>query len=421
MQPTPSIQSTTDHLFRTESGKMVAALTALLGFGQLPVIEDLVQDTLLQAMHTWQFKGIPENPAAWLHKVARNRAIDHLRRKSRWEDISSRYAHLLRSEYSLAATVQDVFRDEEMKDSTVRMMFACCHPSINVESQVAIALKLLCGLSATEIARAFFTNRETIDKRIYRATQRLRSQQIDFDLPPPIALKERLQPVLHCLYLLFNEGYNSSSADRLIREDLCSEAMRLAYHLTGHPATNVPQTNALLALFCFQSSRFRARTGTEGAIILLEQQDRSLWYRPLIARGFQFLQEAAHPFEVSTYHLEAAIASLHAAALSFADTNWKAIYGLYEKLFQLQPEPVVALHRAIAAGYAIGPETALAQLFAIKGLEKYYLYFAAIAEMYALLKKSNDSIGYYKKAIHWAQTQQERRLMQQKIELVLAQ
>jgi RNA polymerase sigma factor (sigma-70 family) len=410
-----------DHLFRTESGRMIAALTGLLGFGQLPVIEDLVQDTLLQAMHTWQYKGVPGNPGGWLHRVARNKAIDYLRRKKKWEDISSRYLHLLQSEYTLATAVQDVFGEEEIRDSTVRMLFACCHPAIAVESQIAVSLKTLCGLSVAEIARAFFTSNETISKRIYRATEKLRSENIAFELPPPTALKARLQPVLHCLYLLFNEGYNSATGDQLIREDLCREAMRLAYQLTLHPATNMPQTNALLALFCFQSSRLKARTGAQGSIILLEQQDRSLWFRPLIAQGFKFLDQAGHPFEISAYHLEAAIASLHASASSFANTDWQSIYRLYDLLHHLQPGPVVALHKAIACGYAKGPEQALAALFAIEGLESYYLYFAAIAEMYALMKQQKEAILWYEKAIGLAYSPPEQDLMRNKIDALLLQ
>ena len=421
MNQTDPIHQAADHLFRTESGRMVAALTGLLGFGQLHEIEDLVQDTLLQAMHTWRYKGIPDNAPAWLHRVARNKAIDYLRRKKRWEDISSQYVHLLQSEYTLSATVQDVFGEQEIRDSTVRMLFACCHPSIAVESQVAVSLKILCGLSVDEIARAFFTNSETISKRIYRATEKLRSENISFDLPPLPALKDRLQPVLHCLYLLFNEGYNSASSDQLIREDLCREAMRLAYQLTLHPATNMPQTNALLALFCFQSSRLKARTGTHGSIILMEQQDRSLWYRPLIAQGFRFLDQAAAPFEVSAYHLEAAIASLHASASTFAATDWQSIYRLYGMLYHLKPAAAVALHKAIAAGYAVGPEQALKELFIIEGLETYYLYFAAIAEMYALLKQQQQAIAWYEKAIGLAQSTSEQALLRQKIQLLLLQ
>ena len=283
-----SVQQTVDHLFRHEAGKMVAVLSGLLGLQHLQTAQDIVQDTLLQALNVWRYKGLPANPAAWLYRVARNKAIDFVRREKTFKAIKPQVSYLLQSEYTLATTVTQYFSEEEIADSQLRMIFACCHPAIPVDSQMALALKTLCGLSVSEIAKAFLKDEEAISKRIYRAKEKIRTQGIELELPPPSQLPKRFDAVLHSLYLLFNEGYNSSHPDQLIREDLCHEAMRLAYLLTQNKATNLPRTNALLALFCFQASRLQARLDEGGNIILLKYQDRSKWYRPLIQKGYTF-------------------------------------------------------------------------------------------------------------------------------------
>jgi RNA polymerase sigma factor (sigma-70 family) len=414
---TPVLQ-TVDHLFRHEAGKMVAVLAKLLGWQHMELAEDMVQDCLLQAMHTWAFKGMPDNPAAWLHRVARNKAIDYLRRQKRWETISPQYAHSLQVEYNITATVEQQF--EAIEDNMLSMLFACCHPCLTTEAQIALALKTLCGLSSAEIARAFLTTEETIAKRIYRAREKLRLQGIALELPHSSHLPHRLQAVLHCLYLLFNEGYNASHPDRLIREELCEEAMRLTFLLTHHPLTATPRTYALLALFCFQASRFEARLLNPATVIVLQQQDRSLWHRPLIAQGFSFLEQAAEPFEVSTYHLEAGIASMHAAAFSFEQTNWQTIYQLYNTLYALQPTPMVALNKAIAAAYAMSPGEGLVQLNALQGLEKHYLYHAAIAEMYCLLQQKDRAVRAYEEALQLVHTRPERQLLLTKMSKCLS-
>jgi RNA polymerase sigma-70 factor (ECF subfamily) len=314
-QSLPHIHQAVDHLFRHESGKMIAVLTKLLGLQHLELAQDIVQDSLLQAMNTWSYKGLPDNPAGWLYRVARNKAIDHLRREKSWSTISPQYAYLLESTHT--STADPLFEAHAIEDSMLRMLFACCHPSITVESQLALALKTLCGLTNAEIAKAFLTNEDTIAKRIYRAREKMRTQNVQLELPAASQLQSRLHTVLHCLYLLFNEGYNAAHPNRLIREELCEEAMRLAYLLTQHSLTALPRTYALLALFCFQASRLQARIDDHGNIILLQQQNRDHWYRPLIDKGFEYLELAAEPFELSPYHIEAGIASLHAAAPSF--------------------------------------------------------------------------------------------------------
>ncbi|MGZ8537430.1 MAG: RNA polymerase sigma factor, partial [Flavisolibacter sp.] len=340
LQPTQTIHQTIDHLFRTESGKMISVLSKLLGLQHLDKAQDIVQDTLIQAMNTWSFNGLPENPSAWLYQVAKNKAIDILRREKKFKEISPKYCYLLQTEYTLTSTDNKLFSEDEIEDSLLKMIFACCHPAIAPESQIALALKTLCGLSTLEIAKAFLTNEETIAKRIYRAKEKIRLENIELEIPFAEEIANRLNSVLQSLYLLFNEGYNSSQPDFLIREELCEDAMRLNYLLTGYQITNRPKTKALLALMCFQASRLQSRLDDKGNIVLLKYQDRNKWFRPLIEKGFYYMEASIEEYETSTYHLEAAIASLHATARSFEETDWKGILFLYDKLYEMHPTPV---------------------------------------------------------------------------------
>lgn len=410
-----NIQKLADHLFRHESGKMVAVLSRVLGLQNIEAAEDIVQDTLLQAMSSWGYGQIPDNPSAWLYRVARNKAIDLLRREKRFKEITPQYAYLLQSEYTLSPAVNNLFLENEIEDSQLRMIFACCHPSIPEESQIALTLKTLCGLSAHEIAKAFLTTEETVSKRIYRAKEKIQAGKIELEVPQGNELSVRLNTVLKSLYLFFNEGYNSSHPDELIREDLCREAMRLCYLLASHPLTALPRSNALLALMCFQSSRLNARMDDKGNIIVLKYQDRSKWSRQLIQQGLDLLETAAEPFEVSTYHLEAAIASVHAAAPSFEQTDWKSIYHLYEMLYELQPNPVVAMNKAIASSYAISRQNALAELQKIKGLEHHHLYFASMGEIHFDMNEKEKARSYFEKALSLTSSASEQQLLLKKI------
>lgn len=410
-----TVSQLADHLFRHESGKMVSVLSRLLGLQNLEAAQDIVQDTLLQAMNSWGYEGVPENPSAWLYRVARNKAIDFLRREKKFREISPQYAYLVQSEYALVPTVNNLFLEDEIEDSQLRMIFACCHPVIPEDSQIALILKTLCGLSVEEIARAYLTTEETIAKRIYRAKEKIRSNAIALEVPMGEELPVRLDAVLKSLYLLFNEGYNSSHPAALVRSDLCAEALRLCYLLSEHPLTNFSRTAALVALFCFQSSRLSTRLDDKGNIVLLQFQDRSKWNRELIQRGFHYLDMATEGKDIVPYHMEAAIASIHAAAPSFEQTDWKSIYHLYDALYKMEPGPIVALNKAIASSYAISRENALNELLKIKGLEKYYLYYASTGEIYFDLDKKQQAKAYFEKALQLTTSGSERQLLLEKI------
>jgi RNA polymerase sigma factor (sigma-70 family) len=410
-----NINQLVDHLFRHESGKMISVLSRLLGFQNLDTAQDIVQDTLLQAMNSWGYNTVPDNPAAWLHRVAKNKAIDFLRREKKFKAVSHQFACLLQSEWTLSPTMQQLFLENEIQDSQLRMIFACCHPSIPPESQIALILKTLCGLSTNEIAKAFLLSEETISKRIYRAKEKIKTEKIELDVPAGNDLPQRLDIVLKSLYLLFNEGYNSSHSENLIREDLCREAMRLCVLITQQSVTNYPQVNALLSLMCFQASRLPARLDDNHNIILLKNQDREKWFRPLITKGFEYLHTASESGVTSSYHIEAVIASLHAASPSFEETDWKNIYHMYGMLYQLQPNPVVAMNKAIASAYAINKQNALEELRQIKGLEEYYLYYAAIGEMHLELKDKETAKSYFEKAYSLTNSNTEKQFLQNKI------
>jgi len=415
MDQNKNINQLVDHLFRHESGKMIAVLSRLLGLQNIEIAQDLVQDTLLQAMTTWSYKSIPDNPSAWLYRVAKNKAIDFLRREKKFKEVSPQYSYLLQSEYTLASTVNNLFLENEIQDSQLRMMFACCHPSIQEESQIALTLKTLCGLSVNEISKAFLTTEETIAKRIYRAKEKIKIEKIELEVPKNNELSIRIDTVLKSLYLLFNEGYKSSNPDKLIREDLCEEAMRLCFILTQNSLTALPRTKALLALMCFQASRLDARLDDKSNIILLKHQDRSKWNRSLISKGFELMEESTEPFEVSAYHFEAAIASQHAAARSFEQTNWKSIYHLYEMLYQLQPNPIVAMNKAIASSYAISKQNALKELQQITGLEDHHLYYASIGEIYFDLENKPEAKKFFEKALELTSSGYDQQLLMTRI------
>jgi RNA polymerase sigma-70 factor (ECF subfamily) len=409
------IQQLVGHLFRHESGKMAAVLTRIFGFHSIDEAEDIVQDTLLQAMSVWRYKGVPQNPSAWLYTVARRKAIDTLRKKKIHDHHHQQLGVSLRSEWTLSSTVHQLFSDDEIEDSQLRMIFACCHPSIPYESQIALTLKTLCGLSVSEIAAAFLTNDETISKRIYRAKEKIRDEKIDLNSPAPVHMPGRLDAVLHTLYLLFNEGYNSSYSDQLIRHDLCQEAMRLCLLLVNNKTINSSVAPALLSLMCFQAARSDARTGVDGSIILLKDQDRSKWNKPLIEKGKYFLETASEGDQLSEYHLEAAIAALHADAISFEKTDWNKILQLYDALSIVRPGAIVEMNKAIVEGYSVSFEKGLSSLRKIEGLNHYHLYHSAIGDFCSALGDYLAASQSYERAIQLTSSSTEKQLLKKKL------
>jgi RNA polymerase sigma-70 factor (ECF subfamily) len=406
------------HLFRHEAGRMAAVLTRLLGFNAFDLAEDIVQDSLLQAMSVWRYKGIPENPSAWLYTVARRRALDSLRQKKTHDHHHGRIRAALQSEWTLSTTVNRMFRETEIEDSQLRMIFACCHPSIPYDSQIALTLKALCGLSVREIAHSFLTREETIAKRIYRAREKIREEKVELDLPPPATIPGRLDAVLHTLYLLFNEGYNATAGEQLIRDDLCEEAMRLMLLLTNNPVTATPASCALLSLMCFQASRSEARVDKEGGIILLRDQDRLKWNADLIEKGKYFLEIAGDGAPVTEYHLEAAIAGCHADAASFEATDWSTILKLYEILSRIRPDPIIEMNKAIALGYTSSIQEGLDALKKINQLENHHLYHATVGDFCLILGDHASAQQSYHKALALCTSGPDRKLLEKKLKKV---
>src|SRR5437588_4104818 len=319
MQKPEGISQLVEHLFRHESAKMVATLSRIFGIEHLNLAEDVVKQALRRALQTWPYRGIPENPSAWIMRAARNLALDVIRREKVFRGKEAEIARLIESGRS--STPQSVsFSEDEIADDRLRMMFVCCHPVIPPEAQVALALKTLCGFSVTEISRAFLTTEAAIAKRVTRAKQKIQEAHVPFEIPVGDELTRRLDGVLQSLYLLFNEGYKASSGDKLVREELCFEALRLTNVLAEHPGTSCPKVHALFALMLLNAARFPGRADAAGNLLRLEEQDRNKWIQPMIARGMLHLARSAAGPEITEYHLQAGIAACHCAAKDYHST-----------------------------------------------------------------------------------------------------
>ena len=406
-----------DHLFRHEAGKMVATLTRIFGLEHLTLAEDVVQEALARALQTWPFYGIPKNPSAWIMRASRNLALDVVRRQKVFHHKEAEI--ILSMERPNSAPDALVFAEEEIADDRLRMMFACCHPVIPPEAQVALALKTLCGFSVTEISRAFLTTEAAIAKRLTRAKQKIRQERIAFTIPVGEELLGRLDGVLQSLCLLFNEGYKASSGDKLVREEICQEAIRLTTLLAEHPAGNQPRTHALLALMLLNSARFPARLDAEGNLLRLKEQDRARWDQPLIARGmFHFAQSAAGE-EITEYHLQAGIAACHCAAVDYESTDWSQILSLYDRLVALDKSPVVALNRAVAVAQVHGPVAGLAAVESIRNrseLNSYYLLYAVLGDFEARRANFPAAAGYFRQSLELTNLESERMFLSRRIQ-----
>ena len=411
----PEMPTIVEHLFRHEWGKMVATLARIFGVGRLQLAEDVVQEALARALQTWPYYGIPENPSAWIMRVSRNLALDQLRRETNFRNKEEAISH------SFAPQASDdlLFSEDQIDDDCLRMMFVSCHPEIPAAAQVALALRTLCGFSVAEIANAFLTTEAAIAKRLTRAKQRIRTASIPFEIPAGEELKTRLNGVLQTLYLLFNEGYKASMGERLIREELCREAIRLTDLLSRHPAGNRPRTHALLALMFLNSARAPARMDSAGNILRLQEQDRSRWDKSMIARGMFHLTQSASGSEISEYHLQASIAACHCAARDFKETDWPQILRLYDRLSQIDNSPVVALNRAVAVANVHGPAAGIAAVSSIrssKELRSYYLLHAVLGDFEARLDRPQAAAAHFRKALKQTEIASEVQFLSKRLD-----
>jgi RNA polymerase sigma-70 factor (ECF subfamily) len=408
-----------EHFFRHETGRLHGALVRLVGIHNLALAEDVAQEAMLRAMRAWSMGGIPANPSAWITRVAINLARDAMRH-GRMAN-AKEPAIVTHHEVTRATPAVAWEHTHEIRDDALRLMFVCCHPAIAPDAQIVLALKILCGFSTGEIARAFFGSEAAIEKQLTRTKQRIADSGIAFELPPAVELEQRIDGVLATLYLLFNEGHTASSGDRLLRADLCAEAIRLAEQLVAHPVGDLPRAHALLALMLLTAARFPARVSADGALLRLEEQDRTLWNRAFIDRGLDHLARSAGGESLSEYHLQAGIAALHATARDAASTDWASILRHYDALCELRPSPVVHLNRAVALAYVRGPRAALDALASLPQrdkLESNHLLSAVTAEMHLRLGEFDAAERYLRLALDRAKIGPERDHLARSLERV---
>jgi RNA polymerase sigma factor (sigma-70 family) len=411
-----------DHLFRRQAGQMVATLTRTLGPRHLTLAEDSVQDALMTAMQQWPFRGIPDNPEAWLFQVARNRALDRLRHGKM---AAGKETDIARESPSVDAPMAaPILRHElpALEDDQLGLLFLTCHPSLPPDARVALALKLVGGFSVGEIARAFLSQESAIAQRLVRAKRQLRDENASFGMPDPADLPARLDSVLDALYLIFNEGYAATSGDLMIRDDVATEAIRLAGMIAMHPAIAAPRAWALLSLMLLHAARFPARVDSEGTPFLLREQDRSKWDHSMIAEGMLALDRASAGDVVTPFHLEAGIAACHAAAGAWESTDWAQIVGLYDELLALTGSPVVAVNRAVALSRLEGPLSGLAALDAIDHrsvLDRYPMLPAIQAELWHEVGDIDRAVACYRTALGLARSSPEQRWLTSRLSLLV--
>jgi RNA polymerase sigma-70 factor (ECF subfamily) len=412
--PNGEISRLAEHLFRHEAGKLVSVLTGIFGIERLQLAEDVVQEALVRAFQTWPYYGIPKNPAAWLTQTARNLALDWIRREKVFREKEPDIIATLEQWPASVVVGNAPLFEHEIKDDRLQMMFVCCHPLVPADAQAALALRTLCGFSVTEISRAFLTTDAAIAKRLTRAKQKIREARIPFEIPAGEELAPRLDGVLQSLYLLFNEGYKASSGEKLVREEICHEAIRLTCLLAEHPAGNQPRTHALLALMLLNAARIPTRVDGEGNLLRLKEQDRTRWDQPMIARGmFHFAQSAAGD-ELTEYHLQAGVTACHCAAKDYESTDWQQILSLYDRLVEFDDSPVIALNRAIVVANIHGPKAGLDAVAAIQNrdkLDSYYLLYAVLGEFEAQLNDPAAAAGYFRKSMQLAETKSEQQFL----------
>ncbi|MGB8887445.1 MAG: RNA polymerase sigma factor [Candidatus Korobacteraceae bacterium] len=409
------ISGTIETLYRSESGRILATLVRLLG--DLDLAEEAMHEAFAAALSLWPRSGVPGNPRPWLISTARFKAIDTLRRRARFDASQDELVRYLEAQGRSAETSDE---EDSLEDDRLRLIFTCCHPSLAPEARVALTLREVCGLTTEEIAKAFLTTPRTLAQRIVRAKAKIRETRIPYEVPTPQELPQRLGAVLQVIYLVFNEGYSAAAGAEVTRAELTGEAIRLGRLLTELQPE--PEVMGLLSLMLLQESRRAARTSPTGELILLENQDRSLWNRQQIAEGVALLEKALGYRMTSrrfgSYTLQAAIAAVHAEAESVAATDWRQIVALYDQLLRIQPSPVVELNRAVAIAMRDGPEAGLAQIDAALQhgeLANYYLAHSARADMYRRLGRTAEARVSYEKALALTQQEPEQQFLQERI------
>lgn len=407
-----------DHLFRRHAGQMVAVLSRIFGLERLDLIEDAVQDALVTALKTWPFAGFPDNPQAWLIQVSKNKMLDRFRRARRWASLDDGDAAIETALLAVSEESTVRFADEVNEDQ-LRMIFACCHPAISPDAQVALTLKTVGGFGVSEIASAFLAKEDAVARMLSRAKQKLRESKLPFEIPSPADMPARLDAALKALYLMFNEGYAASDGNELIRRDLCVEAIRLVAILAEHPVTGVPKTHALAALLLFQGARLPTRLDETGELLLLSEQDRTQWDRAMIECGMTHLLRAADGDVLSDYHLEAEIASCHTLATDFASTDWPRILECYDLLQARHFSPVVELNRIIAFAKVNGPQDGLTELNQLGGhpqAKNYYLFHVTKAHFLEEKDWSGEAVAAYEHAASLTKNAAVRRFIEKKID-----
>ena len=404
-----------EHLFRQQSGKMFSILIRLFGFENSTLIEDIIQETFLAAMKTWSIKGAPEQPEAWLMQVSKNKLINELKKRSNRTRLNEQFAG-----EKLEEKVDELFLDKEIKDSQLRALFACCNPFLSKKEQIMLTLKVLSGFNNTEIANALISTPEAVKKAIYRAKNALLEQQVDLNAPLLPEAAQRIDMVHRIIYLIFNEGYKSTSRKEVINEDLCFEASRLAVLVSGIEGKHQAESYALLALIYFSMARFPSRLNANGEMIELEAQDRSKWDKELIFAGTSLLAKSRNTKNVSAYHLEATISSIHCMAEDFESTDWESITVCYDKLLELEDNPVIRINRAIAISKWKGPEIGARHLDEIENVISKpikQLFYAAKAAMLFQEKKYETAKSYYQVAMDLSKHEMDKQFLAKKIQL----
>jgi RNA polymerase sigma-70 factor (ECF subfamily) len=407
------LSRTIETLYRSESGRILATLARLLG--DLDVAEEAMHEAFAVALDTWPQAGVPDKPRPWLISTARFKAIDGMRRRARFDSAQKDLALDLEARVDKALH-EAPYEDEEIEDDRLRLIFTCCHPALPPEGQIALTLREVCGLTTEEIARAFLVTPATLAQRIVRAKAVIRDKAIPYQVPASQELPARLRAVLQVVYLVFNEGYSAAAGAEVTRAELTAEAIRLGRLLSE--LLPEPEVVGLLSLMLLQESRRAARTSPTGDLILLENQDRSLWNREQIAEGVALLEKALKSRGFGSYTLQAAIAAVHAQAESVAVTDWRQIVALYDRLLQIQPSPVVQLNRAVAIAMRDGPEVGLTHIDAVLAqgeLANYYLAHSVRADMYRRLGRTSEARSSYEKALALTQQEPERQFLQERI------